>query len=224
MLSADFLQFLYDLSQNNNRDWFEKNKKRYEATVKKPFEATVAAIIERVLPFEPGYGPIVPKDCIFRIYRDTRFSKDKSPYKTNVAASFNPKGIKSTADAMSYPGYYMHIEFGALWLGGGAYFLDKEPLRKVRTAIMQAPETFRTLILEKNFVEKYGNIRGERNKVLPPEFKEAAKSEPLLANKQFYFMAELAPEHALQSDFPDFVADYFKAGKALNDFFRTAIY
>ncbi|MCE7922969.1 MAG: DUF2461 domain-containing protein [Haliscomenobacteraceae bacterium CHB4] len=224
MLSSDFLQFLYDLSQNNNRDWFEKNKKRYEVSVKKPFVATVAAIIERVQSFEPGYGPITPKDCIFRIYRDTRFSKDKSPYKTNVAASFNPKSVKSTADAMSYPGYYVHIEFGALWMGGGAYFLDKEPLRKVRTAIMQDPSAFRTLISEKNFVEKYGNIRGEANKVLPPEFKEAAKSEPLLANKQFYFMAELNPENALRPDFPDFVADYFRAGKPLNDYFRKVIF
>lgn len=223
MLNKEFLQFLYDLSQNNNRDWFEKNKKRYEASVKKPFEATVAAVIERVQKFEPNYGPITPKDCIFRIYRDTRFSKDKSPYKTHVAASFNPKGIKSTSDAMSYPGYYMHIEFGSLWIGGGAYFLDKEPLRKVRTAIMQDPGVFRDLLSEKKFAEKYGALKGEANKVLPPEFKEAAKSEPLLANKQFYFMAELEPENALRPDFPDFVAEYFRTGKPLNDFFRKEI-
>lgn len=223
MLNNDFLQFLYELSQNNNRDWFEKNKKRYEAVVKKPFEETVAAIIERILKFEPEYGPITPKDCIFRIYRDTRFSKDKTPYKTHVSASFNPKGIKSTADAMSYPGYYFQIEFGSLWIGGGAYSLDKEPLRKVRTAIMQDPEAFRALISTKNFAGKYGALKGEANKVLPPEFKEAARSEPLLANKQFYYMAELEPDNALRKDFPDFVADYFKAGKPLNDFFRKVI-
>lgn len=224
MITHDFLQFLYELSQNNNRDWFEKNKKRYESTVKKPFEATVAAIIERVQQFEPQYGPITPKDCIFRIYRDTRFSKDKSPYKTNVAAAFNPKNIKSTSDALSFPGYYFHLEFGALWIGGGAYFLDKEPLRKVRTAIMQDPEAFRALISEKNFVEKYGALRGETNKVLAPEFKEAAKTEPLLYNKQYYFMAELDPELALDSRFPDFVADHFRAGRELNAFFRKVIF
>ena len=224
MLTTDFLQFLYELSQNNNRDWFEKNKKRYEAKVKKPFEETVAAIIARVQAFEPGYGPITPKDCIFRIYRDTRFSKDKTPYKTNVAASFSPKGVKSTTDAMSFPGYYIHLEFGSLLIGGGAYFLDKEPLRKVRTAIMQDPGEFRALISEKTFKETYGALRGEVNKVLPAEFKEAAKSEPLLANKQFYFMAEMDPEAALRPDFPDFVAACFKAGKPLNDFFRKVIF
>lgn len=124
---------------------------------------------------------------------------------------------------MEQPGYYLHIEFGNLMLGGGAYFLDKEPLRKVRTAIMQDPAAFRALILEKNFAEKFGAIKGEMNKVLPPEFKEAAKSEPMLAHKQFYFMAELDPENALGPDFPDFAAAYFKAGKLLNDFFRQAI-
>lgn len=223
MLNSDFLQFLYDLSQNNNRDWFEKNKKRYETTVKKPFEQTVAAVIERVQQMEPTYGPLLPKDCIFRIYRDTRFSQDKTPYKTHISAQFTPKHIKSTNDAISYPGYYFQVEFGSLWIGGGAYYLDKEPLRKVRTAISQDPDAFKSLLESADFKEKYGDIRGEKNKVLPPEFKEAARSEPLIANKQLYFMAEMDPEIALRSDFPDFVAAYFQAGKPLNEYFRKAI-
>lgn len=218
------LQFLYELSQNNNRDWFEKNKKRYEADLKKPFEALVGAVIERVLRFEPAFGPITPKDSIFRIYRDTRFSKDKSPYKAHVSASFTPKGIKLSGEAMSYPGYYLHLEFGALWIGGGAYFLDKEPLRKVRAAIAQDPAALHKLLNAKDFTEKYGALRGETNKVMPPEFKEAAKAEPLLFQKQFYFMAELDPENALRPDFADFVAAHFEAGKPLNDYFRAAIF
>ena len=121
---------------------------------------------------------------------------------------------------MDWPGYYLHIEFGNLMLGGGAYFLEKEPLHKVRTAIMQDPETFRALLSDKNFASRFGELKGEKNKVLPPEFKEAAKKEPLLANKQFYFMAELDPENALRPDFPDFAVEYFKAAKAVNDFLR----
>ena len=224
MLSSDSLQFLYDLSQNNNRDWFEKNKKRYETALKKPFEATVAAIIERVRHFEPNYGPLLPKDCIFRIYRDTRFSKDKTPYKTNVAAAFNPKGIKASAEAMSYPGYYLHLEFGSLWIGGGGYFLDKEPLHRVRTAIAQDPEAFHALLAAPDFVEKFGGLaKSEVNKVLPPELKAAAQQEPLIFNKQFYFMSEMDPEMALRADFPDFIASYFRAGKPLNDWLRGLI-
>lgn len=218
MLKPDFLQFFYELSQNNNRDWFEKNKKRYEAAVKKPFEAIVGELIERLKGFEPSFQ-MQPKDCIHRIYRDTRFSADKTPYKTHASAVFTPQGRKT----MEHPGYYLHLEFGNLMLGGGAYFLDKEPLAKVRKAIAQDPEAFRALVTDKTFTEKFGAIKGEKNKVLPPEFKDSAKKEPLLAHKQFYFMAELDPEHCLRPDFADFVTDYFKAGKPLNDYFRMAI-
>lgn len=218
MLTTESLQFLYEISQNNNRDWFEKNKKRYETSLKKPFEALVSELILLLKKAEPDFQ-ILPKDCIHRIYRDTRFSADKTPYKTNVSAVFTPKGRQT----MDVPGYYIQISFGTLMIGGGAYFLDKEPLRKVRTAIMQDPEAFRSLALGKDFVQKFGEIKGDKNKVLPPEFKEAAKQEPFIANKQFYFMAELDPELCLRPDFPEMVAGYFRAGQALNEFFRNAI-
>lgn len=217
-MKEDLLQFLYELSQNNNKDWFDKNKKRFETTVKQPFEDAVGSIILQLKEFEPTFQ-IQPKDCIHRIYRDTRFSADKTPYKSHVAAIFSRLGRKT----MDEPGYYIHLEFGNLMLGGGAYFLDKEPLRKVRTAIMQDPETFRELISDPVFFEKYGEIKGEKNKVLPPEFKDMAKKEPLIANKQFYFMAEIDPEAILRPDFTAFVIDYMRAAKPFNDFLRSAI-
>ena len=223
MITAASLNFLYDLSQNNNRDWFEKNKKRYEQDLKKPFEATVAALIEAIGAFEPTFGPITPKECIFRIYRDTRFSKDKSPYKTNVAAAFTPKNFGKSSDAMVYPGYYLHLEYGRLMLGGGAYMPEKDALQRIRTAIGQDPEAFRALISDPVFVEKYETIQGEANKVLPEPFKTLAKIEPLIANKQFYFMAEMDPEMALRPDFPTWAADYFRAAKSFNEFLRRAM-
>ena len=94
MINTASLQFLYELSQNNNKDWFDKNKARYEADLKKPWEATVAAIIERIKAFEPDLQSTA-KESIPRIYRDTRFSTNKSPYKTNVAAIINPGGKKA---------------------------------------------------------------------------------------------------------------------------------
>jgi uncharacterized protein (TIGR02453 family) len=218
MLQPDFLQFLYDLSQNNNKDWFEKNKKRYEGAVKKPFESLVGEVIERIRSFEPTFQ-IQPKDCLFRIYRDTRFSADKTPYKTHVSAVFTPRGRQS----LHFPGYYLQIEFGNLMLGGGAYFLEKEPLTKMRKAIAQDPGAFRALLNDPVFSSKYGELKGEKNKVLPPEFKEAAKTEPLIAHKEFYFMADIDPERCLQAGLSDFIADYFKAGKPLNDYFRAAL-
>lgn len=218
MLSSDTLQFLYDLSRNNNRDWFEQNKPRYEKAVKKPFEQTVAAVIERIQVFEPDFR-ITPKDCVFRMHRDTRFSNDKTPYKTHIAAVFTPRGRQT----LHHPGYYLHVEYGALEIGGGAYFLEKEPLHKMRTAIAQDPDTFRSLIEAPEFQEKYGGLQGEKNKILPPEFKAAAAKEPLLYNKQYYFMAELDPELALGPGFLDLAAAYFHSARRLNDFFRKAL-
>jgi uncharacterized protein (TIGR02453 family) len=218
MLLPDFLQYLYDLSQNNNKDWFEKNKKRYEASVKKPFESIVGEIIVHLKVLEPTFQ-IQPKDCIHRIYRDTRFSTDKTPYKTHASAILTKGGRKG----MDFPGYYLHLEFGKLMIGGGAYFLDKEPLRKVRTAIAQDPEAFRSVFFEKEFLEKFGEIKGERNKVLPPEFKEAAQKEALIANKQFYYMAELPPELCLGANFPDLVLEYMRAGRRVNEYLRGVI-
>jgi uncharacterized protein (TIGR02453 family) len=219
MITSDMLQFLYELSQNNNKDWFEKNKKRYEDTVKKPFDQTVEEIISRIERFEPEFN-LIPKDCTYRIYRDTRFSNDKTPYKTHVAAVFSKGGKKN----MAYPGYYLHLEYGNLMVGGGGYFLEKEPLHRIRTHIAQDPDTFRELIQAPAFKNRFGDLKGEVNKVLPPEFKETAKKEPLLAHKQFYFMAELDPELALRADFPDLVGAYFEAARPFNEFLRKAIY
>lgn len=221
MLTADTLNFLYELSQNNNRDWFEKNKKRYETAVKKPFEQFVGAMIRRIQEFEPHFQ-ITPKESIFRIYRDTRFSADKTPYKTHLAAVFTAQGRKTTED-WTYPGYYLQVSYGSLSLGGGAYFLDKDMLPKVRQAIAQDPQAFHRVIEAPAFTAKFGAIRGETNKILPPEFRVAAQAEPLLYNKQFWYMAELAPEHALGQDAVDFAAGYFEAGKPVNEYFRKAL-
>lgn len=222
MLNAEVLQFLYELSQNNNRDWFEKNKKRYESGVKKPFEQFVGAVIRRIQEFEPQFQ-ITPKESIFRLYRDTRFSADKTPYKTHLSAVFTAEGRKTT-DHWVYPGYYLQLGFGSLSLGGGAYFLEKDQLTKMRKAIAQDPEAFRALLQAPDFAALYGEIQGERNKILPPEFKEAAAREPLLYQKQFFFMAELEPEKALGADADLFVAACFQKAKPLNDFFRAALY
>jgi uncharacterized protein (TIGR02453 family) len=190
---------------------------------KKPFETLVGAVIERLGVFEPSFRGMLPKQSIFRIYRDTRFSHDKTPYKSHLSAGFSGPSRKSS-ETMFFPGYYLHLEFGNLMLGGGAYALDKVNLHKIRTAIAQDPDSFRELADAPAFRDKYPEgLLGERNKVLPAEFKATAASEPRIAQKQFYFMAEMDPETALRPDFADFVADYFRAGHDLNVYFRQII-
>jgi len=210
MLTQKSLDFLKDLAKNNNRDWFQTNKTRYEVDLKKPFEDFVGQIIQEIRKVDERVT-VEPKKAIFRIHRDTRFSKDKTPYKNNVGAIISPKGKDE-------PGLYIHIEHGMLMLGGGAYFLEKEQLYKVRQQIMMHSEQFHDIINKVAFKEKFGTIQGEKNKKLPVEFQEAAVQQPLLYNKQFYAMAELDPKEVLREDAVGFVLEYYKAIKPLNDF------
>ncbi len=218
ILDKDFLAFLKDLSKNNNREWFHANKKRYEASLKKPFAALVDAVIEELNKKEDI--PIAAKDAIFRINRDVRFSKDKSPYKTHVAAIISKNGRKDKA----YPGYYLHIAQGSMMIGGGAYFLEKEALYSVRQHISLHPTRFAKILKNKDFVTHFETIKGEQNKRIPKEFREAAEKQPLIANKQFYYMAELDPKLCLQEDIIQLIRKHCKAGKVLNDFLIEAIY
>ncbi len=218
MLTQKSLDFLQDLIHNNSRDWFHAQKLRYEQDLKKPFEAFVGSVIDRIQEVDDSFI-LLPRQAIFRINRDTRFSKDKSPYKTHVAAIICPGGTKNKV----YPGFYMHLEPSKLMLGGGAYFLEAEPLYRVRQFISLHSERFRALIQAPDFVQKYGSLQGEQNKRLQPEFTDAAKTQPLLFNKQFYYMAELSSEVALGSDALSTVFSYYQTAKGLNDFLAEAI-
>ncbi len=218
MLTQLSLGFLKDLSKNNNRDWFHDNKKRYEKELKKPFEGMIGAIIQEVQKVDPTVV-VTPKQAIFRIYRDTRFSKDKSPYKTHVSAVIAPGGTKQK----EYPGMYIHVEPGMLMLGGGAYFLDTQSLYQVRQFITLNVKRFENIISNPEFVEKFETLKGEKNKRLPKEFMEAAETQPLLYNKQFYYMAELDPKNVLREDFVPFVMEYYHAAKPFNDFLVEAL-
>lgn len=219
MLTQKSLDFLRDLASNNTREWFQENKARYEVDLKKPFEDFIGQVIREVYKIDPRIS-IEPKKAIFRIHRDTRFSKDKSPYKTNVGAYLSPAGVKGK----ELPGLYLHLDQHTFMLGGGAYFLDKEPLHQVRQHILLNPTRFQAIITHPDFVAKYKALsQGEQNKKLPIEFQEAAKAQPLLYYKQFFAGAELSPQTILQPDVIEIVLAHYKALKPLNDFLIEAM-
>lgn len=219
MLTTASFDYLKDLSKNNNREWFHANKKVYEKDLKKPFQNLVQELIYSFQRHDPAIQ-IHVKDAIFRIYRDIRFSKDKTPYKTHVSAVISPKGRKGK----EYPGFYIHFEAGRLLMGGGAYFLEKSSLQKVRKAITQEPQTLEKIVRDSTFVEYYEALQGEKNKRLPKEFKSIHEEQPLIANKQFYAMAELDPKNVLKDGFLAFAEQHYLALKPLNDFLIKAIY
>ncbi len=215
--TKDFLKFIKDLSKNNNRDWFNANKSRYIEHVKEPFEAFVQVMIDEMQKLDPNIL-ITPKDAIFRIYRDTRFSKDKTPYKTSVAAVISQKGRKDT----SSPGIYVQFNAEDARVYSGAYQLDKNALQNVREGIASNLEEFNALINDRKFKNKFGEIQGEKNKRIPKEFQEIVEKQPLIANKQFYYFAKFEPEFVLDPKLPKKLMEYYKVARPLGNFLWNA--
>lgn len=212
-LTQDALDFLAELDLNNDRDWFHANKKRYENSLKKPMQAFAADLIERMKELDPEID-MTPSQAVFRIHRDTRFSKNKAPYKTNAGLVIAGGGKHSPGRS----GVYFHVEPKRMAVASGHYFLEPDQIAAVRRHIMQNNEEFERLRMEKAFVETFGEIQGEVNKILPTEFKEAAVKQPFLFNKQFFFWAEHDPSEVTREDLPEWVMGQVRAGWPLSQF------
>jgi uncharacterized protein (TIGR02453 family) len=215
--SKDFIRFFKDLKKNNNAAWFNENRKLYEKAVKEPFKKFVEEVITRIGKVDPEVR-ISASDAIFRINRDIRFAKDKSPYNTHVSANISRYG----RNGKDYPGFYFQLASDKIFIGGGAYMLEKEGLYNLRERIAKNSAQFEKVIRNSEFVKKFGGIQGEKNKIVQPEFKEALAKQPLIANKQFYYMTELGPEHITKPDLIEFLMEYYHAGKPVNDFLKAA--
>jgi len=146
MVQASTIQFLKDLKKNNNKPWFDLNRKRYEEA-KTDFANFVQQVIDAHSKKDKTISALKAKDCMFRINRDVRFSKDKSPYKTNFGASINKGGKK----AFSTAGYYFHLEPGQCFVGGGIYQPMPDELKKVRQEIDYNFKDFTKIIQSKKF-------------------------------------------------------------------------
>lgn len=214
----DFNDFFKDLAKNNNKEWFDANRKRYEASVKEPFTAFVAEAIKRIGKHDKAVR-IEPKEAIFRINRDIRFSKDKTPYKLNASAIISPAGRKDHAT----PGIYFELGPESVKFYGGAYQPEKDQLERIRTAIMRDPKGFRKTIENKAFTALFDGVLGEANKVLPNEFREAAMKEPLIANKQFYVGAERSPKLVADPKLMDQMMDHYLAMRPFNAWLAAAM-
>lgn len=217
--TPDFIQFLRELPANNNREWFLENKKRYEKSVKIPFEQFISEFIEELEKEDNRLKDISAKECIFRINRDVRFSKDKSPYKIQVSALISPTGRKSVHGF----GIYIELSGEHVRLYGGAYMPSSEFLQKIREKIYENPKQLEELVTDKKFKENFGEIRGEQNKRIKKPFSEIVEKHPLILNKSFYYFKEYEPEIVLEKDFVKHLIKDFKIIQPLNRFFEEAI-
>lgn len=216
--TEDFELFFKELSENNNRDWFLNNKKRYERSVKQPFHAFVTDLILRMQTYDPQCK-IEPKDAIFRINRDIRFSKDKTPYKTQVSAVIGRGGKKE----MALTGMYVELGASHARVYGGVYMPSKEQLQAIRQEILYNQQDFKKLISNKIFVKYFTEIRGEKNKRLPSEFAEIQNEQPLIANKQFYYYSNIEPKHITSDALLDEMFKRFEASLAIRQFLHAPL-
>lgn len=213
-----FLKFFKELSKNNTTEWFNENRKTYEKEVKKPFSDFVQEMINRIQKYEPEVQ-IKPADAIMRINKDIRFSKDKTPYNTHVAANISVYGKKDK----SYPGFYFQLSPESITIFGGAYMVESAALQNIRNYISDNLEDFSTAYNDRAFKEKFGKIQGEQNKRIPTELQAVADKEPIIVNKQFYYSASLKPDIITSDKLANNLIDYYLAGKKLNDFLKQAI-
>ncbi|MBP9792912.1 MAG: DUF2461 domain-containing protein [Flavobacterium sp.] len=160
MLTKEAIQFIEDLSKNNNTEWMHAHKKRYES-YKKDYHHFIATILDAMKPLDASLDPLEVKNCTFRINRDIRFSKDKSPYKTNIGVWLTTNKLRKNS-----PGYYIHFEKGNSFIAGGVWCPEKDDLKKIRKEIAFFYEDLEEIVSDKQFKLAFGNITVEEGQVL----------------------------------------------------------
>jgi len=203
-IKPELFDFFRELKENNNRSWFQANKKRYEMVVKEPLYAFIEAFADRLPAISPHYQAIARMNggSFFRIYRDIRFSKDKTPYKTAAALHFRHE----SAHDVHAPGLYLHLEPGEVFVGCGIWKPRSETLSRIRTRISEHPEQWLAVINEENFASTY-KLGGE-SLIRPP--KGYDPDHPLiedLKRKDYLASLVLTEEIACQPDFLDIYVD-----------------
>lgn len=218
MLQKDTLDFIAALKENNNREWFAENKKWYERA-RADFEALVAQIAQGIPVFDPEIGHLDPKKCIFRIYRDVRFSEDKSPYKTHFGAVFRPTGMDKTS------GYYIHIDPAESFITCGHYMLMPDQLKKVRRGIYEDFEMFHDIINEKRFKKEFGDLYQDEDalKRVPNGFDKDHPAAEYLKLKHFYALKPVTNEQLLSKDFVAYALERYKLMQPLSRFLNDLL-
>lgn len=219
------VDFLAELAQHNDRAWFQPRKAEYERLLKLPMETFVGALAER---FETRGIPLRadPKHSIFRIYRDTRFSKDKSPYKTNIGASFpwvEPATSLATPEADPHGnGGYFHFAPGNVYVGGGMWMAERSRMDAFRRAVVDEPERVAAALEHPGLLAAFGPVHphGEYKRV-PPGWPADDPHADWLRFKDVVFGRRLSDDEALSPDLPDLVSDLFAAALPVFRFLAT---
>jgi len=211
------LDFLSRLKQHNNKAWFDENRAAYDIA-RARFESFVDQLISKYGGID-DLGGITAKDCVMRIYRDTRFSKDKSPYKTNMSATIAPGGKKSSS-----LGYHLHIQpHDETLIAGGLYMPTPEQLARFRIAINLDAAPFKAIIKDKEFQKYFGMLEGEKVKTVPQGYTRDHPEIELLRFKQVVVVHRLSDEVVLSPTFSAHAIKTFTAMKPFLDYLNAIL-
>ncbi|HLX90376.1 MAG TPA: DUF2461 domain-containing protein [Puia sp.] len=220
MLKDTTIKFLKDLKKNNNKVWFDANRKKYEA-MREDVEIFVQGVIDSHGKRDPSIKGLKAKETMFRINRDIRFSKDKSPYKTNMGASINRGGKKSI-----YAGYYFHLEPGDSFAGGGIWMPMAPELKKIRQEIDYNLDEFKKIIGSKKFNSVYGELdKGEDVSLskVPQGFDKDNPAAPWLKLKSILAMRSFSDKDLQSKDLGKKVLESFEALQPLVEFINKSL-
>ena len=218
--NQDFLQFFIDLAPNNNKEWFDENRSRYHRSVKEPFEVFVNALIQACRTIDQTIPEdLTHKNCMFRINRDIRFSKDKTPYKMNRSAVIGPYGKKDHGT----PSLYFEAGPEHFRLYSGVYMPGTELIESVRKHISKAGAELDEVINDPVFKQHFGWVHGEKYKVLPKQYKGLEEDIPLIKNKSWYIYKTYDPEILLQDNLVELVTKDYERMQPFQQYFRKAV-
>jgi uncharacterized protein (TIGR02453 family) len=214
------VEFLTDLTANNNKEWMHANKKRYEE-YKKDYHNFISSILMEMKSLDPNLADLEIKNCTFRINRDIRFSKDKQPYKTNIALWFSTDRNRKNA-----AGYYLHFQPQQSFVAGGLYNPDNDDLKKIRKEIEFFYSDLNAILNTKEFKSNYGELTvEEKNKLkrAPKGFDENHEAIEFLKLKSFTASKKIEDKEFLKDGFPKFIASKMIVLKPLIDFINRGI-
>jgi len=216
--TKEFRIFFADLQKHNTREWFHSEKERYEIVVKKPFNHFIEDLITEISKLDPEVH-IDGSEAIFRLNRDIRFAKDKTPYKTHMSAIISATGRKDR----SIPGMYIRLSDKELFFYGGLYKPSQKQLLGIRNAITKNQRLFKKLVDNHTFRHYFGALeKGERYIRLPAEYSDVLHTIPEIANKSFMYGAELDVKLIFTPKLLSTVMSYWKAAQPVKDFLRNA--
>ena len=219
-IGPELFEFLSELRENNNREWFNANKERYESDVRDPLIAFVAEFARPLREISEHFvaDPRPVGGSVFRIYRDVRFSKDKTPYKTQAAAHFRHQVGKEVHG----PGYYIHMEPGDVFAGAGMWHPDSGTLGKVRDAMVANPDRWRRTVHGKAFKARF-KLQGESLKRPPKGYDPDHPLIDDLKRKDFLVSQSFSQGDAYGAGFIDTFADFCRSSSPLMEFLTTAV-